>query len=392
MNPRQNPVYFGIQRSVAFIRRRKGLKKDLLVKALGVVLMVHLLAAAGLGWTGLVSHAQTPYPNKQYFPFVAKSIEIKPYDIYTTSWYMSTVDINTTYRMGCELGTRDAGLAGPQSNMLVLDFGGPRRLSSGEYGARLFITAKYVGVSAIARAVEEFGRGYYNCTGADNASNLVIGIGTNNYVWPDCADDNTCSIYQITYAHGRAWAEMVNTVNQWFVDNGYSSQVMAAGANDIELGWNDYEPTVDWLNGYDSVNYYEMINFGAIPGCPSTTALTQCGTYPYLWTREEVWYVIWGSPPVYPVPEIYAASGINARQWYQMSLYSLQYHGVPIIFRGLMTQMQACQQQNSCQGTTDNTPQEGWTQLMDLVNSNVNTAHYINWVTDIRWCFNNSCQ
>ena len=51
-------------------------------------------------------------------------------------------------------------------------------------------------------------------------------------------------------------AQMVNNVNFWLVSNGFSSQVSANGANDIELTWNSYTKTKDWLDGYEVVGQY----------------------------------------------------------------------------------------------------------------------------------------
>jgi hypothetical protein len=348
---------------------------------LGVVLVL-------AGIEGSQVHGERPMKlalgksaHQLYFPVMAKTVVQNGPDVYTTSYYLATVNTDKLYQKGCELGSRDLGLTGTQDNVVILDFGGPRRLSSGAYGARLFTVGTYVSTDQIAAAVQSFGLGYYVCTGSDLASNVVIGIGTNNYTY------DGSNIYQITYAHGRAWAQMVNQVNDWFVSKGYSRQVSAVGANDIELTWNDYASTKDWLDGYDSANQYEMINFGALPGCPYLRSPgAQCGSYTYPWTREQAWYVTWGSPPVYPLPEIYANSGVNAEQWYLMSVYAYENHGLAMEFRGVMTQWQACEGSgdSTCE-VLDNTPQQGWGQLSDLVNGDARTAHRIRWSTDIEW-------
>lgn len=357
-----------------------------LAKILGVVLAFMVLAASSVKFDQPVVQSQQPGPYRNYLPVVSRMLVQSGPEIYTVSFYMSTVDPTNLYNRGCDLGTRDKNLPGIQDNVVILDFGGPRYLGNGIYGARLFNTA-YVSTTQIATAVQNFGLGYYVCTGDDHLSSLIIGIGTNNYIWPGCVDDNTCHIYQVNYAHGRAWAQMVNSVNSHFRSQGLSGQVGAVGANDIELGWNTYAASNDWLNGYDSANEYEMINFGAIPGCPYFASPgAQCGSSGYLWSKEQVWQVIWGSPPVYPLPEIYANSGVNAQQWYLMSVYAYQTHGLAIEFRGVMTQSLSCidRPEPSC-SVIGNTPQQGWTQLNALVNGDPRTAHPIKWSTDIAW-------
>lgn len=279
---------------------------------------------------------------------------------------------------GCELGRRDRDLAGKQDSLVILDFG-ITKYQDGQYGASGMQIGGFYTMNQIAAAVQEFGIGYWICTGSDYDSHLIIGIGTNNY-----NDTETYSNLSVTYGHGREWARMVNSVNHFFNNqctDGCNGQVSAMGANDIELAWSSPTDAINWLDGYDSENLYPLINFGAAEGCPNA-----CGGGGYYWTREQVWRVQ-NSGPVYALPEIYLNDGRNAEQWYQMSLYALQAHGKPYDFIGVMTTYGACQQYpDSVCPYIDNTPQEGWTQLYDLVNgSNLSTWDSIPYVTDIRW-------
>ena len=297
---------------------------------------------------------------------------------------MKTVDPGVAYNLGCALGTRDAGLQGSQDNIVVLDYG--RSVYDNingqmSYGTRLFITAVKVNMEQIAGSAEKFGEGYYACTGADWDSRVKIAIGTNNYEYDGCTN---CAH---DFSHGAAFAKMVNSVNDWLTLKGFTSQVSAAGANDLELSWNTYARSKSWLDGYDSANQYELYNFGAIPGCPYLASPNaQCGTYPILWSKEEVWFVIFGSHPVFPLPEIYTNNAVNAQQWYLMSVYSYTVHGLAIEFPGLMTQWQSCVNNSDPECKyLNNTPQDGWTQLQSLVNGDPRTAHLIRWVTDIKY-------
>lgn len=279
---------------------------------------------------------------------------------------------------GCKLGTRDRDLPGKQDSLVILDFG-LTKYQSGQYGASGMVLGGFYTLAQIAEAVEQFGVGYWDCTDNDFDSHLLIGIGTNNY--------NNTDIYSylsVNYGHGREWARMVNSVNDWFQNecpDSCNGQVGAAGANDIELAWSSPTAAIDWLDGYNSVNQYPMINFGAAEGCPNA-----CGGGGYSWTKDQVWRVH-NSGPVYPLPEIYLNDGRNAQQWYQMSTYALSRFGKAYDFIGAMTTFGACQQypDSSCP-YIDNTPAEGWTQLYNLVNgSNLSTWDSIPYVTDIRW-------
>jgi hypothetical protein len=86
------------------------------------------------------------------------------------------------------------------------------------------------------------------------------------------------------------------------------------------------------------------------------------------------------------VPEIYRTDGVNAEQWYLMSVYSYTNHsGTKIQFVGPMSQYQACQQRGGC-STIDNTPEQAWWQLYNLLNNDWRTAgETLPYLTDIKW-------
>lgn len=321
--------------------------------------------------------AQQPtLPARLYFPLVLKSAEyLTEPPPYSTSYYMKTVDPSISYNMGCAVGKEHLAAPGRQDQVVVLDYGYTKDVN-GVFGASLFGFGP-VSTAQIAAAVESYAMGYYICTGEDFSSNLVVAVGTNNY--PGAYNPS------VTYAHGQAWALMVNQINDWILQKGYFAQVQAVGANDIELSWNYPGPTIDWVNGYDAANQYDLYNFGAIPGCPYIASPNaQCGTYPYLWTREQVWYVSFGSRPIYPLPEIYLTNGVNAQQWYLMSVYSVTAHGLPMDFKGVMTTYQACLQRGGCSGI-DNPPASGWNQLNNILKGDPRTVQILRWSTDIKW-------
>lgn len=318
----------------------------------------------------------TPTPTNTPTPEPVGPPQVSP------SYYMTTLDPQTVTNEGCNLGKRDMALPGRQDSVVVLAFGYPQQYPDQQFGARGFAyPAQPATTAQIAAAVENFGYGYWKCTYQDYQSHLRIGIGTSNY-----PGDNYSSV---TSAHGKAWAEMVNAVNDWFVNSCTRScdgQVDAVGASDIELAWNKAAPTTDWINGYASAARYPLYNFGAVEGCPWLAK----PTYTCAWGNlEAVWYVIWGASVVQPVPEIYLTSGINAEQWYLMSVYSYNKHGEKIQFVGPMSEHTACLQRGGCTGTgysIDNLPADAWWQLYLLLNSDLRTdGELLRYSTDIQY-------
>ena len=214
--------------------------------------------------------------------------------------------------------------------------------------------------------------GYYIGTGDDNLSFLTIAVGTSNF-------DGV-----VTYSHGAAWAQMVNNINSWIINQGYNWQVGAAGASNMEIGFNTPTVTRSWVNGYDSANNYVLYNFGDAQGCPTYRTYGANGYCDLNWYQEDIWFISWGSPPARPLPLIYATGGANANQWYSLSAYSFDAHGSTMHIWGSVTQYQACLQRGGCSGI-DNTPEQGYIQLDNALNSDPDTAQWVNWSTDMKW-------
>ncbi len=278
----------------------------------------------------------------------------------TTSRYVQTVSPADHELMGCEAGQRD------ERGVVILAFGQAwYQPDTNLYGVIYYRRPGYpfADMGTIASAVQGFLRGYWSCAPED--ATLDVGIGTNNYLRVDMTDPTR------SYTHGALWAQMVNQVHAWLQANAPPSathRVRVFGANDIEMSWSSAALTRAWLNGYASVAQRPMINFGTCDGCPTTANPTQSPNNG--WTVEDVWYVNSGVAVAFP--EIYLRSGINADQWYRMSRYAALNKGQPLVFAGLLTQWQACQER-TCNGT-DNTPQQGWKQLRDALNADPTTA------------------
>lgn len=318
-----------------------------------------------------------------YYPATRQNVVAASAPPYTTSWYMNTTDPaslpTAAYNMGCTLGTHDKNTAGTQDNVVVLLFGQPA-YSGGTYGSYVWGPRgggpyQFLSTSLIADTTEQFAKGYWMCTAYDTTSQLFLAAGVNNWG------------AGVTYAHGSAWAAMTTTINSWVSTNGYSSQVKIRAAADIEPGFGPASSAIAWVNGYkDNYGYgLWLYNVGSADGCPWTGTPSASSPCNNGWVVDDIWYVSWGAFPFYVIPEIYNTAGVNAEQWYRISLYSAIYQSGRIYFPGTLTQYQACQQMGGCSGV-DNPPSQGWTQLFNAVGSDSRTSlTNIRWSTDIMW-------
>ena len=297
------------------------------------------------------------------------------------SYYMTTLNGNFIYNLGCELGTRDKNQSSAQDNVVVLAFGYPRCFAGGGFGANLFGYGPAT-LEDIQTVVKYFAAGYYACTGNDKDSNLVIGVGTSNYL----GGTEPCETGTKAAAHGTAWSGMVREINQWLLAQGIFHQVQAFAANDMELGWNSPTWSRAWLAGFEGVSGNFMLHFGDAAGCPyEDKPHWTCGTSSYpQWIVEDVWFVSYGSPSALPLPLIYLTTGVHAKQWAFLSQYSVQQHGYRMDFTGVFTQWFACQQFGNCD-FIDNTLEQAYQQLSFELNKFPATAQNLRWKTDIRW-------
>lgn len=278
------------------------------------------------------------------------------------STYVRTTDPAALDELGCRQGRAGQG-SGEPDRVAVLAFGKPKQVG-GTYGVSAFGPG-FVSVQDVERAALAYAGGYARC-GAE-AGRLVMAVGTSNF-----GD-------QVSFEHGRAWALIVNAVNERLAESGLDERVEAAGASDLELGWNGPAVTRQWVDGYGAVARWPYYDFGEALACPPS------GACHGRWTQEDVWYVAWGAPFARPLPEIYADSGVMAEQWYRLSLYSFLHHGVRMTIAGAVSQGRACEQtRTSCAGLA-NAPSEAWTQLWVALNRDPRTAQSLAWSTDFGW-------
>jgi hypothetical protein len=287
------------------------------------------------------------------------------------SYYVRTTDPGRLLRLGCQEGRRMKSLTSLRDTIVVLDFGRPVRRrhhhrGPWHYGVSLFKTRGFAPVGSVLLASEAYAQGVWNCSRELTRGHIRIAIGTTNWG------------RDVTWWHGRMWAAMVNTANAWVHDHRMNSRLDFAGANDIELSWNSPWVTRNWVRGYESLANHPYYNYGSADACPPR------GRCAGAWTLEDVWFVSWGAPHAWPLPEIYTPNRSMAQQWYRVAVYSYLHHGVTMRIAGVMSQRGACRVTGDpCRGM-NNTPDTAWRQLYRLLNRDPRTRQHIQWATDIR--------
>jgi hypothetical protein len=226
------------------------------------------------------------------------------------SWYIHTGDTATAWRLGDNQGRSDA--AQHASSEVILDFGGQQ--PNANDGTEMVGNVGALSTSQIAAIGEAFAMGYWDgTTRADNTTVLRLAIGTNN------------SFYSVTFGGGQIWSVLVAQIAGWVVAQGYGSQIVVVGANDIE-SWGDSPSTVAWVRGFNSEGG-KFINFGSADGCPPAGSACNRG-----WTQQDYYYVSWGNPSAVAAPEIYYEA--NALQWQAISQWGALNGGTAISFEG----------------------------------------------------------
>ena len=269
-----------------------------------------------------------------------------------------------------------------QKVVIIIDFGYPAYdNTSGQYGACLLNDYTFHSTSEIQSVTESFLAGFYYAS--PSGISLTLAVGVNN------ATTSRCMTSSVTSAHGVAWAQMINNINSWIVGPpgpNWANKLVAWGAIDAEPQWNTALVTRAWVDGFASARTGQSnyLDFGACDGC----SYDGYG-WGSPWTQGDILYMAWIAPGAFPLPEIYLTNGANADQWYHMSLYAYNTYGAPIVFRGSLTQWNACQEQsdpNTCpsQGT-NNMPSEGYMQLYNAINHDPHTAQSMPWSSDMSW-------
>ena len=298
----------------------------------------------------------------------------------TISRYVGNASIMDTtffYNLGYSRGQT---ISTGQKVVVIVDFGYPAYDgTSGQYGTYLLVDHTFHSVNEIKTLSQEFLRGFYY--GSPTGISLTLAVGVNN--------SDLYGTGNVSWAHGVAWAQMINNINSWIIGPpgpDWTDKLVAWGAVDAEPYFNTAVATRAWVDGYASAytGQSKYLNFGSCDGCSYTNH-----GWGSPWQQDDIYHIAWGSPPAYSLPEIYLTNGINADQWYHMSLYGYNTYGLSIIFRGSLTQWNACQEQanpNYCSSQgIDNTPSQGFMQLYNAINADPHTARPMLWSSDMSW-------
>lgn len=283
----------------------------------------------------------------------------------TRSYYMANADRNVAAKLGC-FNASNAG-------RMTLFFGAPVPVGAG-FGATMWGAADQ-DVNQIGELAKDFIRGYVWCRSAP-ANQLLVGIGTSNST-VDRRDDGWVS------GHGRAWATMVRDVAAWAATY-HPGTTQVYGAWDAEPSWSTTGKAESWMQGYNGVAGRRPMfsNFSA-DGCPRDSATG--GACNNGWSQYHVWRLAWQYDPALPIPQIYAPSGVNARQWQKIDEYGARVHHDGMAFSGAMSQWGACQQVGGCRGV-DNTPQAARDILHFALNAHPLTQQpTLETATDMYW-------
>lgn len=245
----------------------------------------------------------------------------------TASYYVTHLSADGTtatstntsmYSIGCSEGTYDRENSAA-SRETVLDFG---QQSSSGTSAEIFDTnGTYASSSKIQVMAEQFAYGYWTCTESDVSAQLYLDIGTSTHGYTGSTQ-------------GTAWGNIVNAINSKLGTLGVSSQVLAQGANDMELAWASYSSTLAWGQAYSNTTHGLYLDYGDAEGCPSNGVKYNDHGCISGWTQYRVFEIAYGLPDAIVSPEIYCepSSPLNANQWAAISWYGANYQSSEISY------------------------------------------------------------
>jgi hypothetical protein len=325
---------------------RRRARRSLLPSHLVLVALVALVAGA-VGYT-LPSRPAAAAPMTQ-----------------TRSFYVTNASPQAAAKLGCNQGDT--------TGRMTLFFGAPTKVGN-YYGATLWGGADR-DARQIIELAKSFVRGYAWCR-ESSAYQTLLGIGTSTS-GIDSRDDRWLQ------AHGRAWASIVKQVNSW-AQRYYPGIATAYAGWDAEPSWSKVHAADQWMQGYNGYSGRRAMHVhNSADGCPRDRAdNAPCNNG---WNQHWVWRLSWWYDPALPMPQIYAITGINARQWQKIDEYGTKRHGDGMVFQGVMTQWGACFQMGGCVGT-NNTATKASDFMSLFLNANATTRQAaIETATDIFW-------
>lgn len=281
------------------------------------------------------------------------------------SYYVGNPSAEAMRNLGCGQGDVQGRMS--------LFFGAPVVTGSG-VGATLWGGADR-STPEIAELMKEFVRGYVVCRRSPSHQ-LLVGMGTSTSAIGNKAD-------AWLTLHGRHWADHVGAVDVWAQQH-HPGVVGVYGAWDPEPSWSSPHKAETWMRGYASAPAARGLHVHAsADGCPRDTS--DNGACSNGWRQHDLWRLAWQYDPALPLPQIYAISGVNARQWQRIDEYGARHHGDGLVFYGVMSQQGACLQVGGCRGT-DNSPAQAHDHLLLHLNAHPATAQpEIETATDVQW-------
>jgi hypothetical protein len=271
----------------------------------------------------------------------------------TRSYYIANAGNDAMRMLGCHNGDTQGRSS--------LFFGAPVD-TRGAFGATLWGGAD-LAVEEIGELLKEYVRGYVWCRRSGNFQ-LMVGMGTSNSAVQNKPDG-------WLHGHGQRWAAVVANINFW-AEHFYPGIARVYGAWDVEPSWSSPGKADSWMLGYNSHPPRRSLHANwSADGCPRDSSAN--GACNNGWNQEWMWRLSWRYDPSLPYPQIYATSGVNARQWQQIDLYGAIHHGDGMVFWGALAQHAACVQMGGCH-RTDNTPRRAHDHLLWHLNTHPATS------------------
>lgn len=337
------------------------------------------------------SSGTSSLPFKVTLPLVQYDRLVVPF--VSRSYYVQSVSNTVMFNMGVNVGSDVYNAPGSQDILVILAFGDPSFNALSEYGTTLPRGPDYpfVSTNQILNASKSFVQGYLNGSSTDVDSRVIIALGTTN------------NGPFVTANHAVAWSQLVKSFSGWIKNPGpgldYSSRIVAAGANDIEVNFSNSVTAKNWMDAFfNNTSSFSpsivMYNFGDAGGCPRTGDGTVDVTCNNGWKMSDIWGISWGNNnKVAPIPQMYRTDSAMAQQWSQLALFGVvsrsSYISPLMGIQGALTQFEACEQKKQdpapCDASLINTPNTGWVQLWYQLNLSGRTSQRPNFLSDIRY-------
>jgi hypothetical protein len=207
-----------------------------------------------------------------------------------------------------------------QVDIMLLDFGAPRVLSNGDYGALDFSNTTFSNAS-ILLALERAADAYHNC---HVKGGVIIEYGNSNYHMSNVGMSNTDA-----WNAGYAQEQVAEDLWHYQAAHGYTSQG-AGAASDMEPSYDGPLITKQLVNGATAEGWAIYDDFGSVDGCP--TSGSSNGSCNNGWTVSDVAYVSFHGIAL-GLPEIYYT--VSANQWTVVRKYWDATHTPGYFFDGV---------------------------------------------------------